>query len=288
VFQPVRFSISSESENSSSSEFTSLMSNVKLYDKTLKHLAELLNALTHGMSDSLVQTLGLISSLHDYKLERVTAEQFKAGLTEIKQQMEKQHSTALNNIGQVRGTLSIFEGIFKEYSEVLKKAVSPMPRVERAPNVEALTAALKLNNKFLFRSDFEAERESRQKMASEKENLQTDVRTLQKRNQELTQQLEEVRKINPSVYRSATSSSRSSTSRGSTSTVRTTTPTRPTPAQPATTGNMVRKKKKLSDMPEEGATKESTPPPLRFDCPVCDQPFKTLILLQQHVEHCLP
>lgn len=50
------------------------------------------------MSDSLVQTLGLISSLHDYKLERVTAEQFKAGLTEIKQQMEKQHSTALNNM----------------------------------------------------------------------------------------------------------------------------------------------------------------------------------------------
>lgn len=264
VFQPVRFSISSESENSSSSEFTSLMSNVKLYDKTLKHLAELLNALTHGMSDSLVQTLGLISSLHDYKLERVTAEQFKAGLTEIKQQMEKQHSTALNNIGQVRGTLSIFEGIFKEYSEVLKRAVSPKPRVERAPNVEALTAALVARGQELatlqaelarlrgqqddtellkaqmdlYKSDFEAERESRQKMASEKENLQTDVRTLQKRNQELTQQLEEVRKINPSVYRSATSSSRSSTSRGSTSTVRTT-PTRPAPAQPATTGNMV-------------------------------------------------
>lgn len=264
VFQPVRFSISSESESSSSSEFASLMSNVKLYDKTLKHLAELLNALTHGMSDSLVQTLGLISSLHDYKLERVTAEQFKAGLTEIKQQMEKQHSTALNNIGQVRGTLSIFEGIFKEYSEVLKKAVSPMPRVERAPNVEALTAALVARGQELaalqaelarlrgqqddtellkaqmdlYKSDFEAERESRQKMASEKENLQTDVRTLQKRNQELTQQLEEVRKINPSVYRSATSSSRSSTSRGATSTVRTT-PTRPAPAQPATTGNMV-------------------------------------------------
>ncbi|KAF9422350.1 hypothetical protein HW555_001940 [Spodoptera exigua] len=263
VFQPVRFSISSESENSSS-EFASLMSNVKLYDKTLKHLADLLNALTHGMSDSLVQTLGLISSLHDYKLERVTAEQFKSGLTEIKQQMEKQHSTALNNIGQVRGTLSIFEGIFKDYSEVLKNSVAPKARVERAANVEALTAALVARGQELtalraeldalrarhddtdllkaqmdlYKSDFEAERESRQKMASEKENLQTDVRTLQKRNQELTQQLEEVRKINPSVYRSATSTSRSSTSRGSSSTVRAA-PTRPAPAQPATTGNMV-------------------------------------------------
>ncbi|KAH9641506.1 hypothetical protein HF086_017842 [Spodoptera exigua] len=100
VFQPVRFSISSESENSSS-EFASLMSNVKLYDKTLKHLADLLNALTHGMSDSLVQTLGLISSLHDYKLERVTAEQFKSGLTEIKQQMEKQHSVYVSKVYEV-------------------------------------------------------------------------------------------------------------------------------------------------------------------------------------------
>ncbi|CAH1640456.1 unnamed protein product [Spodoptera littoralis] len=261
VFQPVRFSISSESENSSS-EFTSLMSNVKLYDKTLKHLAELLNALTHGMSDSLVQTLGLISSLHDYKLERVTAEQFKAGLTDIKQQMEKQHSTALNNIGQVRGTLSIFEGIFKDYSEVLKNTVAPKPRLERASNVEALTAALvarghelaQLQGELarlrgqqddtellkaqmdLYKSDFEAERESRQKMASEKENLQTDIRTLQKRNQELTQQLEEVRKINPSVHRSATSSVRSSTSRAP-ATPRA--PSRPAPAQPAATGNMV-------------------------------------------------
>nr|XP_049700744.1 optineurin isoform X4 [Helicoverpa armigera] len=317
VFQPVRFSISSESD-SGSSEYSSLTSNVKLYDKTLKHLAELLNILTHGMSDSLVQTLGLVASLHDYKLERVTADQFKAGLAEVKSQLEKQHSTALNNIGQVRGSLSIFEGIFKDYSEVLKKSVSK-PRVERGGNVEALTAALVARGQELaalqaevhrlkgekddtellkaqmdlYKSDFEAERESREKMASEKETIMTDLRTTKKRNQELTQQLEEVRNINPGLYRTVTS--RGATAARPTSTLRTApaesarTPARTAPAQP--TGNMVRKKKKLSnevDKQEEGATKESTPPPLRFDCPVCDKPFKTIILLQQHVDHCLP
>nr|XP_049700743.1 optineurin isoform X3 [Helicoverpa armigera] len=265
VFQPVRFSISSESD-SGSSEYSSLTSNVKLYDKTLKHLAELLNILTHGMSDSLVQTLGLVASLHDYKLERVTADQFKAGLAEVKSQLEKQHSTALNNIGQVRGSLSIFEGIFKDYSEVLKKSVSK-PRVERGGNVEALTAALVARGQELaalqaevhrlkgekddtellkaqmdlYKSDFEAERESREKMASEKETIMTDLRTTKKRNQELTQQLEEVRNINPGLYRTVTS--RGATAARPTSTLRTApaesarTPARTAPAQP--TGNMV-------------------------------------------------
>lgn len=53
--------------------------------------------------------------------------------------------------------------------------------------------------------------------------------------------------------------------------------------------NKVSKKKKLSPEKEspEGAIKESSPPPLRFDCPLCDKPFKTLILLQQHVDICL-
>lgn len=262
VFQPVRFSISSESD-SGSSEYSSLTSNVKLYDKTLKHLAELLNILTHGMSDSLVQTLGLVASLHDYKLERVTAEQFKAGLAEVKSQLEKQHSTALNNIGQVRGSLSIFEGIFKDYSEVLKKSVSK-PRVERGGNVEALTAALVARGQELaalqaevhrlkgekddtellkaqmdlYKSDFEAEREAREKMASEKETIMTDLRTTKKRNQELTQQLEEVRNMNPGLYRTVTSrGARPARAARAAPAEPAPTPARTAPTQP--TGNMV-------------------------------------------------
>lgn len=50
------------------------------------------------MSDSLVDTLGLVASLHDYKLERVSVEQFKSSLAEVKQQLERQHGNALNNM----------------------------------------------------------------------------------------------------------------------------------------------------------------------------------------------
>ncbi|XP_075981479.1 NF-kappa-B essential modulator kenny isoform X2 [Anticarsia gemmatalis] len=258
VFQPVRLSISSEPE--SSSEYASFMSNVKLYDRTLKHLADLLNILTHGMSDSLVQTLGLVASLHDYKLDRTSAEQFKSGLADVKQQIEKQHSTALNNIGQVRSTLTIFEGIFRDYNELLKKSVSK-PKLERSTaNVEALTAALVARGQELqvlqeqlrgyrddredkdlmkaqldlYKSDFEAEREAREKMASEKETILTDLRTTQRRNQELTKQLEEVRKLNPAVFQSA--ASRVSTPARAAPRAAT---TRPASTQPSTTGNMV-------------------------------------------------
>ncbi|CAH0590026.1 unnamed protein product [Chrysodeixis includens] len=298
VFQPVRFSISQEPE-SGSSEFSSLTANVNLYDKTLKHLAQLLNALTHGMSDSLVDTLGLVASLHDYKLERASVEQFKSSLADVKQQLEKQHGTALNNIGQVRSTLSIFEGIFKDYNELLKKGVCPKPRVERAGNVEALTSALMARGQELqllqaeldklkgekddvellkaqldlYKSDFEAERESREKMASEKDTILTDLRQTQRRNQELTKQLEDVRKSPAGAPRPA-------------SAPRPSAPRAATRAAPA--ANMVTKKKKLSDESNKDLAKESTPPPLRYDCPVCDQPFKTLILLQQHVDNCLP
>lgn len=318
VFQPVRFSISSEPE--SSSEYASFMSNVKLYDRTLKHLADVLNILTQGLSDSLAETLGLVASLHDYKLEKVSAEQFKSGLADAKQQMEKLHSNALNNIGQVRSSLNIFEGIFRDYNELLKKTVSK-PKLERSSgNVEVLTAALMARgqelqllegqlNKMkeaqentelmkaqldLYKSDFEAERESREKLASERETILTDLRIAQKRNEKLAKQLEEVRKLSPGVYQTAASRTSSNTRSPTTSTtpIRTTTSPRSTtstrsPTQSAATGNMVRKKKKLSTEEEELPAKETTPPPLRFDCPVCDKPFKSLIFLQQHVDNCL-
>ncbi|KAI5634944.1 NF-kappa-B essential modulator isoform X2 [Phthorimaea operculella] len=97
VFQPVRFSISSEPENSSS-EYGNFIANVKLYDKTLKHLAELLNLVTHGSVDSLVQCLGVVSSLHDFKMERSNVDQVRSSLADLKQTLEKQHNTALSNM----------------------------------------------------------------------------------------------------------------------------------------------------------------------------------------------
>ncbi|XP_072942808.1 optineurin isoform X2 [Epargyreus clarus] len=236
VFQPVRFSISSE-PSTPTSEYAQYASNIKLYDRTLKHLSEFLNELTNGLSDSLVQTLGVAASLHDFKLERANAERVRSGLADVKALLEKQHSVALSNIGQVRGILSIFEGIFKDFNELLKRVVSKQEsKPSSAVNVEALTSALVARGQEiqglqseiaalkghkedidllkaqidLYKSDFEAERESRQKMASEKENIATDLRTAQRRIQELVTQLEEVRKLSPGIHRTVTAKRASS------------------------------------------------------------------------------
>ncbi|XP_068620288.1 optineurin [Battus philenor] len=312
MFQPVRLSVSSEPE-SASSEFTSYASNVKLYDRTLKHLADFVNALTSGLSDSLVQTIGTVASLYDYKLERGSVDRFKSGLAEVKQQLERQHSFALNNVGKLRGMLSIFEGIFKDYSEVLKKSLTKSDNGQQnsSGGVEALTSALVARGQELqqlqaelqklrsrhddaellraqlqqYKCDFEAERESRESMASEKDNILSDLRNAQKRNVELAQQMEEVRKLSPGIYRTVTNKKTPQSASQNCTASTAGSPRTPT----TTTGNMVRKRKKPLDTSEktEAPPIAGTPPPQRFVCPVCDQTFKTLIFLQQHVDSCL-
>nr|XP_026496478.1 optineurin isoform X2 [Vanessa tameamea] len=296
VFQPVRFSISSETE--SLPEYANYMSSVKLYDRTLKHLSEYLDTLTNGLSDSLVHTLGVIASLQDVKLERASVDRVMSGLAEVKRMIEKQHSAALSNLGQVRGALSIFEGIFKDFNELLKKSVTKSENtpaqlsaalLARAREVSSLRAELadcellraQLDS---YRSDFEAEREAREKMASEKEIILTDLRTAQRKIQELTTQLEKIRALNPALHKSVTTNRPTTASARPAATMAATNAT--TASTTTTTGNMVRKKKKVVNKSKE-VVHETTPPPLRFDCPVCDQPFKTLILLEQHVDSCL-
>ncbi|CAH2042691.1 unnamed protein product, partial [Iphiclides podalirius] len=302
MFQPVRLSLSAEPDGDSP-ELVTFAANVKLYDRTLKHLADFLNTLTNGLADSLAQTLGTVASLYDYKLERASVDRFKSGLSEVKQQLERQHSNALNNIGKLRAMMSIFEGIFKDYNELLKKAIAKPENGEEG-GVAALSAALVARGQELqqlraelqrrdapaddaellraqlqlYKSDFDAEREAREKMASEKEDLLAQLRVANKRTQDLTQQLDEVRKLSPSVYRTATA--RKPPPAGTTSS---------SPRTTTTTGNMVRKKRKAVEGAGAGAgeARGVSPPPQMYVCPVCDQSFKTLIFLQQHVDHCL-
>lgn len=285
VFQPLRFSVMAEPETASS-EYTSYLNNVKVYDRTLKYLADLLNKLSHALSDSLVQTHGVVASLYDFKLDKSTVEQFKSGLANVKRQLERQHADAISNIGQVKSTMTIFEGIFKDHNELLKKIVSQEPQKPQSPvNIEALTSALVARGQELnmleaelkkmkiekeekdllkaqldlYKSDFEAEREAREKMASEKENLLTDLRQTQRHNQELTKQLEEVRKMNPGVYRSVTTKRPQSSASS--------TPSRQ-PSSPSnasnTTGNIVYK----------------CPKCMRFSC-------EQYSVMEDHLDYCL-
>ncbi|XP_048483519.1 optineurin isoform X1 [Plutella xylostella] len=343
VFQPIRFSMSTDCDESSS-EFASFVSNVKLYDRTLKHLADLLNAITHGTSDSLVESLGLVQSLQGLKLDRGSADEARASVGELKTMLERQHSAALNHIAQIRSTLGIFEGIFQDYKEILKKGLTKPEKPPQSSNVEALTSALLARGTEIeelklelqgaraqllasvsltqdeaallqaqldvYKSDFEAERASREKMASQKEELATALRAEQKKTKELTEQLDEVRKLNPVVHKSAVTKKKAAVAATAAAAAAS------GAASGAATGNMVRKKVKpiaTKESPTGKAvttidkakqttdkalrtiengnssvdSKEDSPPPTRYVCPVCDKEQRTLKLLQGHVEHCL-
>lgn len=254
-FQPVRMSSLPDTEMSP--EFGTLTSHVKLYDRTLKHLAALLNKVTTGLSDNLVESIVLILSLNELAVEKTTVDNFRTGLDSVKQHIEVQQNEALANVGQIRGALSIFDGIFNDYKDVVKKLSMAKQETKPTPNMEQLSSALiarghelqaleeelrALKNQKedteilktqldLYKSDFEAERDSRSKMASEKDSLATDLRKTKKLYEELKQQLEEVRRINPSVYTRATSAGARPAAG----------PTRAAPATPASasTGNMM-------------------------------------------------
>ncbi|KAM3959271.1 NF-kappa-B essential modulator kenny [Aphomia sociella] len=311
TFQPVRLSLSPEPEPSSSSshEFSTYVANIKMYDKTLKYLSDYLNGLTYGLVDNLIETIGVVASLYDFKLERSTAEEFKSGLREVKQQLEKQHSNTVNNISHVKSTLSIFEGIFNDHKKLLKNTMKKQENAPISSNVETLTSALIARGQELqtlqaemkqlrmdredtgvlkaqldlYKTDFEAEREAREKMACEKENMAADLRVAERRIQDLTKMLDEARK---SSARRAPSTPTTPGARPRT-TIRTIHhPPPPTSQNTNDTSKTVHKKQKLEDKNEE-LPRETTPPPQRFRCPVCDKELKTVILLQQHVDSCL-
>ncbi|XP_028165540.1 NF-kappa-B essential modulator isoform X2 [Ostrinia furnacalis] len=314
VFQPVRLSLSAERDasresDSPSRECNGLMANVRLYDRTLKHLADLMNALTHGLTDSIVGTLGLVASLQDFKLEKTTVDQFKASLSEVKQQLDKLHNNSLGYVVQVRSTLSIFEGIFKDYNELLKKSLTQQEQKPATPNVEALTNALlaraeeianlqtevrRLRNVTddtdvlkaqldLYRSDFDAEREAREKMACEKENIMVDLRTAQRRIQELVLQLDEVRKINPDVFWTATTSRNPQPTAPSAPSTRQA-GSRPTSStsRPGTTGRPAGSAGTTRPA-GNGATKKTV-----YQCPKCMR-FKSesYAVMDDHLDYCL-
>ncbi|KAI8419791.1 hypothetical protein MSG28_008443 [Choristoneura fumiferana] len=280
LFQPVRLSLTPDTETQSS-EFSSYLANVKLYDRTLKHLAELLNNLAHSTSDNLVQILGVVASLHDYKLERASADQVKAGLADVKQQLEAQYKSALNNIGQVRSTMTIFEGIFKDYNELLKKAVTLQSKPTQGANVEALTAAL------LARGQ-------------EVSALTLEMRQLRVQQEEVDVLKAQLDLYNPLSGQPAPHNRRRPPYRVNRPPYRVNRPpyrinrppyrvNRPpdrVSRPPHVFVNNKVQKKTLTRTVYKPPERESTPPPPRFDCPVCDRTFRTLPLLQHHVYKC--
>ncbi|GBP61976.1 hypothetical protein EVAR_40984_1 [Eumeta japonica] len=84
------------------------------------------------------------------------------------------------------------------------------------------------------------ERGAREKMAGERETLLSDLRISQNRNQELVEQLEEVRKLNANIYCIATNKrSPAPPPHASSPAASSTAPPVTSPASPSATGNKV-------------------------------------------------
>ncbi|VVC93651.1 unnamed protein product [Leptidea sinapis] len=297
VFQPLRFSVNNDDKTPDSSKY---VHNMKLYDQTLKHLADYMNTTTNGTTDSLVQTLEIFTSLQEYKIDTASIEKVRSRLLDAKKLIEQHHTSTVNNVAQVKGVLSIFENIFSDYKELLKMKTEV--KVDPASgSVEQLTKALMargeevqaLQNEVAmlvghtddvallkaqlesFRIDFEAEREGRAQMASERETAQSQLRLLQKEHQVLVKQLDEIRKMNPSVVQTALAR------------VNVTTLKQPTVVQ-ATAASATRVSTTSSAVTSNSGHTTTMAPTKLYKCPKCNQ-FSTdqYKVMEDHLDYCL-
>ncbi|XP_043643909.1 NF-kappa-B essential modulator isoform X1 [Drosophila teissieri] len=111
----------------------------------------------------------------------------------------------------------------------------------------------------IYRKDFEMERADREKNAGEKDQYLLDLRALQRRNQELIEALAESHKASKaSSTASSLSSSRSS---------------------------LREEQRPVRVLDPTGAASQTSDTTLR--CPICSKSFKTLSVLQSHVNDCL-
>lgn len=130
-----------------------------------------------------------------------------------------------------------------------------------AEQVDVLTAQLDI-----YKVDFEAERTARAELASEKDRILTDLKLLQKRNQQL---IEEVQNVRAAEERATRAANESLDKR------------EPSPPKASTSAEGT-----------EAAGSSSTQEEQTFDrpilyCPLCNQGYKDLSTLQNHVEDCV-
>ncbi|XP_063238908.1 NF-kappa-B essential modulator isoform X1 [Bacillus rossius redtenbacheri] len=124
----------------------------------------------------------------------------------------------------------------------------------------------------VYQSDFNAEREGRERLAGEREQLVEELRLLQRANQELSKELATAKRAAPPPSAPASGGAGWNTiaapsrSHGQT---RQPSPGRQTTHEPA----------RVYD--------EEVPPPRRYECPICNESFSLLDHLQHHVDTCI-
>lgn len=116
VFQPMRISVSMESQDGSS-EFAEFQQNVKLYDRALKHVADYLNRHMSISCELLQRVMGLATQVQEAE---GLAPEVSACVRGLKDLIDRHQDAVADQVNQVKATLTIFEKIFKDYQEVLK------------------------------------------------------------------------------------------------------------------------------------------------------------------------
>lgn len=131
-----------------------------------------------------------------------------------------------------------------------------------AEQVDVLTAQLDI-----YKVDFEAERTARAELASEKDRILTDLKLLQKRNQQLIEEVQNGRAAEEKATRAANESLDKR---------------EPSPPKASTSSEGAAAASAGSSTQEE----QTFDRPILY-CPLCNQGYKDLSTLQNHVEDCV-
>lgn len=133
-----------------------------------------------------------------------------------------------------------------------------------AEQVDVLSAQLDI-----YKVDFEAERSARGELASEKDRILADLKLLQKRNQQLIEEVQNGRAAQENATKAANESLDKRVPEPSTET-------------PGPSGTNPKQQQQKQEEPEE---QEFVPSILH--CPLCNNAYRDLATLQNHVEDCV-
>lgn len=124
----------------------------------------------------------------------------------------------------------------------------------------------------LYKSDFEAERSAKDALKHDKEEIADDLRSLQRRNEELLKEVERLRGSTDFVHVSSSASSSA-------------------PSAPQDVSNIITIKiiviYSYMNIKMKIYFLRQSPPPPSYACPLCMVRFRSLRILEDHVEYCV-
>lgn len=176
----------------------------------------------------------------------------------------------------------------EELKESEKESLGLKEKVKKLELENEAIAILKAQVE-VYQSDFNAEREARESLAGEKDRVAEDLRHLQRRNQQLLDDLESYQRAQFDVLQNTSNLSgnnwhpTASRGRGSVSPNRLNVVFQPN-------SSAVDLKQRASPEVEPSPPRmydEEVPPPKEYVCPMCRMAFRQLQQLEYHVETCL-